>query len=61
MTSKARFQVVLLIENESDRKEWDHWTDHVEVAHNIARSMRERNPNASRVAVYDHRPTVTEF
>lgn len=53
-----RFQVVLLM---SDGKQSDHWTHFEEVAHSVARSMRERNPQASRVVVYDHEPTSTEF
>ena len=56
--SNYRFQVVCLM---PDGKESDHWTDFKETAHGVARSMRERNPMASRVVVYDHSPTATEF
>ena len=58
LKSSYRFQVVLLM---PDGKESDHWTDLKETAHGVARSMRERNPMASRVVVYDHSPTATEF
>jgi len=58
LKSSYRFQVVLLMPN---GKESDHWADEKEIAFNVARSMRERNPDASRVVVYDHRPTATEF
>lgn len=61
MATKQRFQIILLNEKGYGANDWEHWTDHVEVAHNLARSMRERNPDASRVVVYDHRPTATEF
>ena len=53
-----RFQVVCLM---PDGKERDLWTDSKETAHDEARSIRERNPEATRVIVYDRRPTVTEF
>ena len=44
-----------------DGKESEHWCDLKEIAHGVARSMRERNPEASRVVVYEHSPTATEF
>ena len=53
-----RFQVVLLLPN---GKESEHWTDFEETAQAVARWMRERNPDASRVVLYDHRPAATEF
>ena len=53
-----RFQVVCLM---PDGKESEHCTDFEETAHSVARSMRQRNPEASRVVVYDRRPTATEF
>ena len=56
--SNYRFQVVLLM---PDGKESDHWTDFEETAHGVARTMRAGNPEASRVVVYDHSPTATEF
>ena len=56
--SNYRFKVVCLM---PDGKESEHWTDLKETAHGVARSMRERNPMASRVVVYDHSPTATEF
>ena len=56
--SNYRFQVVCLM---PDGKESEHWCDLKEIAHGVARSMRERNPMASRVVVYDHSPTTTEF
>ena len=58
LKSSYRFQVVLLT---PDGKESEHWSDFKETAQSVARSMRERHPNASRVVVYDHRPTATEF
>jgi hypothetical protein len=58
LKSSYRFQVVLLM---PDGKESEHWTDFQETAEGVARSMRELNPGASRVVVYDHRPTATEF
>lgn len=58
---KARFQVVLLIEDEKGRDESHHWTHFKETAYGMARSLRERHPGASRVVVYDHQPTSTEF
>lgn len=58
LKSSYRFQVVLLM---PDGKESEHWTDFEETAYGVARSMRERNPDASRVVVYDHQPTSTEF
>ena len=56
--SNYRFKVVCLM---PDGKESEHWCDLKETAHGVARSMRERNPMASRVVVYDHSPTSTEF
>ena len=53
-----RFQVVCLM---PDGKESEHWTDFKETAHGVARSMRAGNPEATRVVVYDHCPTTTEF
>jgi len=58
LKSSSRFQVVLLMPN---GEESDHWTDYREIACSIAQSMRERNPDASRVVLYDHSPTATEF
>jgi len=58
LKSSYRFQVVCLM---PDGKESDHWTDLKETAYGVARSMRDRNPDASRVVVYDHTPSVTEF
>ena len=58
LKSSYRFQVICLM---PDGKESDHWTDLKETAYGVARSMRERNPDASRVVVYDHCPTTTEF
>ena len=58
LKSSYRFQIVCLM---PDGKESDHWTDFEETAHRLARSMRERNPDAPCVHVYDHRPTITEF
>ena len=56
--SNYRFQVVCLM---PDGKESEHWCDLKEIAHGVARSMRDRNPTASRVVVYEHSPTATEF
>lgn len=58
LKSSYRFQVVLLM---PDGRESEHWTDFEETAQRMARSMRERNPDASRVVLYDHRPIATEF
>jgi len=58
LKSSCRFQVVLLM---PDGSESDHWTDYRNVACSIAKSMRERNPDAARVVLYDHSPTATEF
>ena len=58
LKSSYRFQVVVLM---PDGKESEHWTDFEEIATGVAQSMRERNPDASRVVLYDHRPTSTEF
>jgi hypothetical protein len=58
LKSSYRYQVVLLM---PDGKESEHWSDFEETAESVARSMRERNPNASRVVLYDHQPTSTEF
>jgi len=54
----TRYQVVLLT---ADGVESHHWTDYRNVACAVAKSMRERNPDASRVVLYDHSPTSTEF
>ena len=53
-----RFQVVSLM---PDGKQRNLWTDSKKTAHDEARAIRERNPEASRVVVYDRRPIVTEF
>ena len=53
-----RFQVASLM---PDGKKRDFWTDSAADAHDEARAIRERNPEASRVVVYDHCPIVTEF
>ena len=55
LKSSQRFQAVCLM---PDGKESHHWTDFEEAAYSVAQSMRESNPDASRILVYDHRPRI---
>ena len=56
-THSERYQVVLLL----DGIESDLWTDYRNVAESLAKSMRERHPDAAVVALYDHKPEPTYF
>jgi len=57
-THSERYQVVLLSQ---DGTETELWTSYKNVADSLAKSMRERHPDAPLVAVYDHDPVPTYF
>ena len=57
-TNSERYQAVLLLQ---DGTETDLWTDYKNVAESLAKSMRERHPDAAAVVVYDHAPVPTYF